>query len=128
MLIWQTYDGSKYNDMKTPSSYKLDYEGLDKDSYRNVTQGNLIRNMISNNWTKISMDFKNLTASEVQTIMNAISGETFKIKASNPFFTGNNTATKEMEVYCNKKSLTMNEIKNYDMSFNLVQTKKVSGQ
>ena len=128
MLIWKAKIGGTYTNMKTPSSYKIDYEDLDKNSYRSVVSGNLIDNVISKKWSKIAMSYNYLTADEVNTITNAINQNPVIIQATNPLYSTNNTPSKEMEMRCSKISLEMNENKAYTMSFNLVQKKKVSGQ
>lgn len=128
MLLWQAYNGTTWIDMKTPSTYKIDYEDLDNDSYRAVATGNLIRNKVSGDWSKLGMTFNNLTASQVNVLMGILKRTPIKIKSSNPFLNSTNTPATEMECYCSKKSIEMNELHNYSMSFNLVQSKKVSGQ
>lgn len=128
MLIWKVKIDGIYTDMKTPSTYKIDYEDLDKDSYRSIVTGNLIDNVISKKWSKIAMSYNYLTAEEVNTIINAINQNPIIMQATNPLYSANNTPIKEMEMRCSKVNIEMNENKAYTMSFNLVQKKKVSGQ
>ena len=45
-LIW--YANNEL--MPSPTSYKISWEDLDNDSYRSVTNGNLIRNVIKRRW------------------------------------------------------------------------------
>lgn len=127
MLLWQTKPSSTgtYTTMKTPSSYKIDWEDLDSNSYRSIVTGNLIDSVISKKWSKLQMSFKNLTEAEVRTLMTKINQNPIYVKAINPIFPNGFI---EGEFRCSKANATMNEIHNYDMSFNLVQKKKVSGQ
>lgn len=45
-------------DLPTPSTYKLNYEDLDSDSYRSVITGSLIRNRINPRWIKIELSYR----------------------------------------------------------------------
>ncbi|HHX80657.1 MAG TPA: hypothetical protein GX692_06315 [Acholeplasmataceae bacterium] len=124
MLIWKAKIDGTYTDMKTPSSYKIDYEDLDKDSFRSITSGNLIDNVISKSWSKISFQYNYLTKEEVNALLNVLNQNPIYVKAENPFF----SSETELEMRCSKKSIEMLETKDYTLSFNLVQKKKVSGQ
>lgn len=127
MLLWYTKTSAtgSYTQRKTPSTYKIDYEDLDANSYRSITTGNLIDSVISKKWSKLQMSFKNLSEADVRTLMTEINRNPMYVKAINPMFSNGYI---EAEFRCSKVSCTMNEIHNYDMSFNLVQKKKVSGQ
>jgi len=124
MLLWKAKIDGTYTDMKTPSSYKIDYEDLDKDSFRSITSGNLIDNVISKSWSKISFQYNYLTKEEVNALLNVLNQNPIYVKAENPFF----SSETELEMRCSKKSIEMLETKDYTLSFNLVQKKKVSGQ
>jgi len=124
MLLWKAKVSGTYKTMLTPSSYKIDYEDLDKDSFRSITSGNLIDNVISKSWSKISFQYNCLTESEVNTLLSALNQNPIYVKAKNPFF----SSETELEMRCSKKSIEMLETGDYTLSFNLVQKKKVSGQ
>ncbi len=124
MLLWKAKVSGTYKDMLTPSSYKIDWEDLDKDSFRSITTGNLIDNVISKSWSKISFQYNCLTESEVNTLLSVLNQNPIYVKAKNPFF----SSETELEMRCSKKSAEMLETKDYSLSFNLVQKKKVSGQ
>ena len=124
MLLWKAKVSGTYTTMLTPSSYKIDYEDLDKDSFRSITSGNLIDNVISKSWSKISFQYNCLTESEVNTLLSVLNQNPIYVKAKNPFF----SAEKELEMRCSKKSAEMLETGDYTLSFNLVQKKKVAGQ
>ena len=57
-MLWEAKASAsaEYTTMKTPSSYKIDGEDLDKNSYRSVTTGNLLRPVIlGKKWQKIQL-------------------------------------------------------------------------
>ncbi len=127
MLLWYTkssLEGS-YSQRPTPSTYKIDLEDLDANTYRSITTGNLIDTVISKNWTKISMTYKCISATDLYNILGVISANPIYVKAMNPLFSGGYI---EAEFRCSKKSFEMLETGDYTLSFNLVQKKKVSGQ
>lgn len=126
MLLWKAKVGGTYTDMLTPSSYKIDWEDLDKDSYRSINTGNLIDTVISKSWSKISFQYNCLTESEVNTLLSVLNQNPIYVKAKNPFFSAETEL--EMEMRCSRKSAEMLETGDYTLSFNLVQKKKVSGQ
>ena len=124
MLLWKAKVSGTYKDMKTPSTYKIDWEDLDNNSYRSKNSGNLIDTVISKSWSKISFQYNCLTENEVNTLLSVLNQNPIYVKAKNPFF----SAEKELEMRCSKKSIEMLETGDYTLSFNLVQKKKVSGQ
>jgi hypothetical protein len=128
MLLWETKEtssGTTYTPRKSPSSYKIDWEDLDKNSYRSITSGNLIDTVISKSWTKIGFNYNCLSEAEIQALLPLLATNPIYVKAKNPVF-GNEYV--EMEMRCSKKSAEMLETGDYTLSFNLVQKKKVSGQ
>lgn len=124
MLLWKAKVSGTYTTMLTPSSYKIDYEDLDKDSFRSITSGNLIDNVISKSWSKINFQYNCLTKDEVNTLLSVLNQNPIYVTAENPFF----SSETELEMRCSKKSIEMLETGDYTLSFNLVQKKKVSGQ
>lgn len=124
MLLWEAKVSGTYKDMKTPSSYKIDWEDLDNKSYRSKNSGNLIDTVISKSWSKISFQYNCLTENEVNTLLSVLNQNPIYVKAKNPFFSDE----KELEMRCSKKSAEMLETGDYTLSFNLVQKKKVAGQ
>jgi hypothetical protein len=128
MLLWETKEtssGTTYTPRKSPSSYKIDWEDLDKNSYRSITSGNLIDTVISKSWTKIGFNYNCLSEAEIQALLPLLATNPLYVKAKNPVF-GNEYV--EMEMRCSRKSAEMLETGDYTLSFNLVQKKKVSGQ
>ena len=127
MLIWEikATAGGTYQTMKSPSSYKIDWEDLDNNSYRSKNSGNLIDTVISKSWSKIQFNYNCLSEIEVQNILPKLSNNPIYVKAKNPVF---GTEYVEMEMRCSKKNAEMLETGDYTLSFNLVQKKKVAGQ
>lgn len=126
IIQYKTSSTGTYKQLKTPSSYKIDWEDLDNNSYRSVASGNLVDQRISASWSKISLSYNRLTEEEIQEILPILQCNPIFIKAKNPVF-GNEFV--EMEMRCSKKSAEMLERQlGYTLSFNLVQKKKVVGQ
>lgn len=126
-LLWQakTSSGSAYTNMKTPSTYKHSLDDLDKDSFRSVVSGNLIRTIVSKKWTTLSMKYNHLTEAELYSILTVLNAYPIYVKIKDhPLYNGD----KEMQMYCAKPSYEMLENRNYKLQFNLIQSKKAVGQ
>ena len=129
MLIWYTSsDGANWNLMKSPSTYDIDWEDLDNNSYRSVTNGNLNRDVINRKWVKLALSYKLLTDDEVKTIMNAVNqGELF-VRCLSPVF-GDGTVS--FKAYVSKVSSSYVQIRDghgWSLSFNIVQSEVGSWQ
>jgi hypothetical protein len=129
MLLWYARSTagtfSESNKMKTPSTYKIDWEDLDNKTYRSIATGDMIDTVISKKWSKLQFSYKHLTEAEVNTILTAINVNPIYVKAINPLFPSGYI---EAQFRCSKASCEMLEDHCYTLSFNLVQKKKVSGQ
>lgn len=129
MLLWyaRSSSGSFSNDnlMLTPSTYKIDWEDLDNKTYRAISTGNLIDNVISKKWSKLQFSYKHLTEEQVNSLLTVLNYNPIYVKAINPLFPEGYIVA---QFRCSKVSCEMLENHNYSMSFNLVQKKKVSGQ
>lgn len=134
-MLWQakTTASGSYQDMKTPSSYKIDYEDLDSNSYRSVTNGNLIRSKLSSKWFKGSFSFNYITQSEAESILSIINAYPLYVKIKSPMFGSQGVV--EFEAYVSKVSLEMlknnpnnNGAEWVNLSFNIIQSKVVNGQ
>lgn len=126
-LLWQAKisSGSSYANMKTPSTYKMSLDDLDKDSFRSVVSGNLIRTIVSKKWTTLSMKYNHLTKAELYSILTVLKAYPIYVKVKDhPLY----NADKEMEMYCSKLEYEMLENHNYTLSFNVIQSKKAVGQ
>ena len=129
MLLWYARSNNTNftnNDlMLTPSSYKIDWEDLDNKSYRAISTGNLIDNVISKKWSKLGLSYKHLTESQLHSLLTMINNNPIYVKAINPLFSNGYIIG---QFRCSKVSCEMLENHNYSLSFNLVQKKKVNGQ
>jgi len=133
-MLWEakTSVGSSYTTMKTPSSYKIDGEDLDKNSYRSITTGEISRPIIlGKKWQKISFSFNHLTESEAETILSMINSYPLYVRLKSPMF--GTSGVVELQGYVSKFSVEMERNHSNgstwgNLSFNFVQGKKVSGQ
>lgn len=124
-LIWEARVGSSgtYQQMKSPSSYKIDWEDLDKNSYRSTINGNLFRHPLSKHWYKIAFSWNYLTASEVKTIVEKVNSDNLYIRCQSPAFGTNSTVI--LQGYVSKISTEMLEGQiGYTLSFNFVESKR----
>lgn len=127
MLLWYTKSSASgtYTQQLTPSSYKIDWEDLDSNTYRSIATGNMIDTVISKKWSKLQFSYKCLTELQVNSLLTIINANPIYVKAINPFFSGGYI---EAEFRCSRCSAQMLETHDYTLSFNLVQKKKVTGQ
>lgn len=118
-LIWYTStDGSNWTLMKSPTTYKLNWEDLDNDSYRSVTNGNLIRNVIRRRWVKLSLSWKVISESDVSTICQSVNRDNVYFKIKSPAW-GDFLVFKG---YVSKiESELLEGMVGYSLSFNIVQ-------
>lgn len=131
-MLWQAKNtaGGSYVTMKTPSSYKIDYEDLDSNSYRSITNGDLIRSRLTSKWFKGSMSFNYITEAEAESILAMVNSYPLYVRIKSPMFGSNGVV--EFQAYVSKVSLEM--LKNSDnaewvnLSFNIVQSKSIGGQ
>lgn len=124
-LIWEARIGSSgtYQVMKSPSSYKIDWEDLDKNSYRSTINGNLFRHPLSKHWYKIAFSWNYLTASEVKTIVEKVNQDNLYIRCQSPAFGTSSTVI--LQGYVSKISTEMLEGQiGYTLSFNFVESKR----
>lgn len=134
-MLWQakTSTGGVYQDMITPSSYKIDYEDLDSNSYRSVTNGNLIRSRLTSKWFKGSFSFNYITQSDAENMLSIINAYPLYVRIKSPMFGTSGVA--EFEAYVSKVSIEMlrnnsqgNDAQWVNLSFNIIQSKAVNGQ
>ncbi len=125
-LIWYTSsDGSNWTLMKSPSSYKLNWEDLDNDSYRSVTNGNLIRNVIKRRWVKLALKWSVLQDTDVSTICSAVNTDTVYFKVKSPAWSD----FLIFKGYVSKiESELLEGMIGYSLSFNIVQMEGASFQ
>ncbi len=132
-MLWEAKAKSSdnYTTMKTPSTYKISWEDLDSNSYRSITTGNLNRSILGKKWLKASFTFNYLTEQEAETILSMVNNYPFYIKIKSPLFGTNGLF--ECQAYVSKVSISMQQNKENgatwtELSFNIVQSKKVAGQ
>ena len=113
--------------MPSPSTYKISWEDLDNDSYRSVTNGNLIRNVIKRRWAKVSLSWNVLSADKVNTILNAVNGANKTFKMRSPAFGTNDFIT--FVGYVSKMDTELlGGMIGYSLNFNIVQSEGASWQ
>lgn len=127
MLLWYTKNSetSDYIQRLTPSSYKIDWEDLDANSYRSIATGDLIDSVISKKWSKLYFTYNCLSENDVNNLLSIINQNPIYVKAMNPLFASGYI---EAQFRCSKVSCELLQTGDYTLSFNLVQKKKVSGQ
>lgn len=127
MLLWytKTSQSGTYSLMKSPSSYEIEWDDLDNDSYRSINKGNLKDTVVSYSWSKIKLTYQFLTVEEAKEILPLLQYNPIYIKAMNPIF---GTDYVELKMRCSKKSFKMLETGDCSLSFNLVQKDMVAGQ
>lgn len=115
--------------MKNPSTYKISMEDLDNDSYRSKVTGTLIDTVVAKRMHKISLTYDHLTEVEAEDIISSINPNPIMATMKSPFFEGG-IITAQFRV----SKIEMNMFKDDDetewaeLSFSLVQKKKVGGQ
>lgn len=131
-FLWEAKASKEdnYITMPTPSSYDIEWEDLDNDSYREINDGNLIDTVISSKWTKAKFVYNYQEENDVENILQMINNNPVYVRHKNPMYRG---GVAEMEMRCSKGSISMQQ--NLDtgaswnrLSFNLVQKKKAVGQ
>lgn len=127
MDIWYVKPSASgtYVRQPSPSSYSGDCEDLDANSYRSKTTGNLIDNVVSTRWSKLKFSYNCLTKTQFNAITEVIKANPIYAKCLHPIFASGYI---EAEFRVSKFSWNILETGDYNLSFNLVQKKKVSGQ
>ncbi len=128
-MLWKS-DGVL---MKTPSTYKLNIEDMDNDSYRSVVNATLIDSVIAKGMLKASFSFDLATEQEAEDLMAETWKNPMNVTIKAPILGGK---TISAEFRCSKRTVEMiktdkeeNSTKTkWKCSFNLVQKKKVAGQ
>ena len=133
-MLWEAKAsaGGSYTTMKTPSTYKIDGEDLDKNSYRSITTGDITRPVIlGKKWQKITFGFNYLSESEAESILSMINNYPVYIRLKSPMF--GTSGIVELEGYVSKFQIEMQNNEQTganwgNLSFSFVQGKKVTGQ
>jgi len=125
-LIWYTSTNeSNWTLMKSPTSYKINFEDLDNDSYRSCTNGNLVRNVIKRRWAKISMSWSVLDEEDVSDICETVNVDEIYFRVKSPAWGG----FIQFRGYVSKMEMELLEgMVGYSLSFNIVQSEGASFQ
>lgn len=128
-FVWFTStNNSSWTGMMTPDKYKIDWEDLDKDSYRSAMTGDLYRNVIRRRWAKVGMTFKDLSEDECSAILEAVNQDTVYFRFLSPAFKTSGYISFEGSV--SKMSVEVDDLveKGWTVSFNVVQAKGANWQ
>ena len=125
-LIWYTSTNeTNWTLMKSPTTYKLNFEDLDNDSYRSCTNGNLVRNVIKRRWVKISMSWSVLDEDDVSDICETVNVDEIYFRVKSPAWGG----FIQFRGYVSKMEMDLLEgMVGYSLSFNIVQSEGASFQ
>lgn len=126
-VLWQTKNPSsnQYEDMPPMTGFGGEGNDLDKNSYRDIVQGNFHRPVIlGKGWTKSSHTCDHLSDIEFGNLLARLRVYPLHIKIRARVW---NTEWYEFEGYCAKYSWNMNQDGTWKVSFNLVQGKRTVG-
>lgn len=109
--------------MLEPTEFSVEYEDLDANSYRSVVSGNLIDSVISRNWVKLQFKYTGLNYDQANNIITKVTNNPVLVKIKLPFH-----GEMQAEFRCSKKSITRMMVggERYELSFNLVQKKRIA--
>ena len=116
------YDGSSWLDLPAPSSLQISFEDIDKDSYRSVSTGNLIRKPISYKWRKVSVSYNFLNNNEATSIMNAYENKkevTIRVSGPKGLETLNGYISR-----CDSDLIRVNGGYGFSLSFNFIESRR----
>ena len=86
-LIQTSQDGTNWSNLPIASSYTLEYNDLDDDSFRSKLSGNLVRRRISRTWVKIGLHYNFVTDAQLNTIARRVNtNQKFYVRAKSPAF------------------------------------------
>lgn len=128
-MIWKI-DGVT---QKTPSTYRIECEDFDKDSYRSAVTGALIDSRIAAGMHSCRFEFDFNSEEEAEELLAQTRKNPMNVYIKSPFIAGGFI---EAPFRCSKRSIEMYRTGNdedaskskWKLSFNIVQKRKVSGQ
>lgn len=122
-VIWQTSsNGSNWTTMPTPDQMDIDWEDLDKDSYRSVITGDLNREVIKRRWSKVSLTFKDMEETACGNMLAAVNTGVVYFRFRSPAF-GTSGYISFRGYVAKMKTGTELVAKGWNVSFNVVQEK-----
>lgn len=118
---------------KSPSSFKLDCDDIDVDSYRSPSNASLIDKTLAKGMVKASFSWSYLTEEEAENLMALTWNNPMPLEIKCPIL-GGKTLTADFR--CAKRSIEMistddviqSDKTKWKVSFSVSQKKKVSGQ
>ena len=131
-VLWQVYKNDTWVTMKTPSNFDLDGDDLDKNSYRSFSSGDINRYILGKKWQSAKFEYYHLTEEEAEEICEVLDLYPMQTRFKSPTPVATNGMW-EGKCYCNKWHVSMRQNKQTgatwkNLTFTLVQAKKVSGQ
>lgn len=122
-MIWQLKSGNNYIDMPTPASYSIESNDLDDESYRNVTNGSVVRQLVSRQWQKITMSFPFRSESDCASMLTQLNAnDVVTIKCKSPIMSTNGWV--ELTGYISQYNVEMvnaGRSKGYTLNFAFVE-------
>jgi hypothetical protein len=113
--------------MEDPSTYSIDWEDLDIDSYRSVINGDLNRNVVNRRWAKVALSWRYLTDEQIDPLLKQVNTGTLYVRMISPAFGTSNYIT--FKAYVSKMHVEAIEgTDGYNVSFNVIQEKHSSWQ
>lgn len=127
-VIWQTsHNGSNWTDMPTPNKFDIDWEDLDKDSFRSVMTGDLNRTVIRRRWSKVAMSFDDMSEADCGSMLAAVNQDVVYFRFRSPAF-GTSGYIAFIGYVSKMKTSTELVDKGWNVSFDVVQEKGASFQ
>ena len=126
-MLWKCKVNGTYVDMPEPSSYDIDGEDVDTDTYRSVINHNIIRTNISYKWQKVQMMFRFKTEADAFDLISKVNVYPLTCKFRTPIMStvDNNDYWREMVGYISKIQLKMHDKElGYEVSFNFVEGRR----
>ena len=128
-MVWKC-DGEK---QKSPSSFKLNIDDIDIDSYRSTANASLIDKTLAKGMIKCSFSFDYLSESEAENLIALTWKNPMNLEIKCPILGGK---TLVAQFRCGKRSIEMistdeneqSDKTKWKVSFTCSQKKKVSGQ
>ena len=108
-MIWELKQGGSWVAMPTPASYTIEANDLDDESYRNVKNGSVVRQLVSRMWQKMSFTFAFKTEAQCKDIIDKLNANTeITIRCKSPIMTdAGNDGWKTMNGYVSQFNVEM---------------------
>ena len=136
-MIWELRRNGAWVAMPTPASYSIESNDLDDESYRNVKNGSVVRQLVSRMWQKMSFTFAFQTEAQCKDLIDKLNANTeITIRCKSPIMTDvGHDGWKTLTGYISKFDLQMvntgaveyeagvpvGSVKGYTLSFAFVE-------